>query len=90
MAGDADWVEDVRRWCLAGREVEGGYVVDSPPPPINDSRDAIGDPLTSARLQADLDKIAARWNGLARELNASAQRRVLMARELASGKPGRG
>jgi len=51
---------------------------------------AIGDPLTSARLQADLDKIAARWNGLARELNAPAQRRVLMARELASGKPGRG
>ena len=42
MAGDADWVEDVRRWCLAGREVEGGYVVDSTPPPINHSRDAIG------------------------------------------------
>lgn len=51
---------------------------------------AVGDPLTSARLQADLDKIAARWNGLARELNAPAQRRVLMARELASGKQGRG
>jgi hypothetical protein len=51
---------------------------------------AIGDPLTSARLQADLDTIAARWNVLARELNAPRRRRVLRARELAGGKSGRG
>ena len=52
MASDADWVEDVRRWCLAGREVEGGYVVDSPPPPINDSRDAIGYEAALPSLQS--------------------------------------
>jgi hypothetical protein len=51
---------------------------------------AIGDPLTSARLQADLDKIAARWTGHARELNAPAQRRLLLARELAASKTARG
>ena len=44
---------------------------------------AIGDRVTSARLQAELDKIASRWNALTRELNESAQRRLLAARELA-------
>ena len=52
MASDADWVEEVRRWCLAGREVEGGYVVASPPPPITDSRDAIGYEAALPSLQS--------------------------------------
>lgn len=41
---------------------------------------AIGDRVTSARLQAELDKIASRWNALARELNAPAMRRLQAAR----------
>lgn len=44
---------------------------------------AIGDRVTSTRLQGELDKIASRWNGLARELNDSATRRLAAARELA-------
>ena len=42
MASDADWGEDVRRWCLSGGEIEGGYVAHSKPKAINDSSDAIG------------------------------------------------
>ena len=44
---------------------------------------AIGDRVTSTRLQAELDKIASRWNGLARELNESVRHRLAAARELA-------
>lgn len=44
---------------------------------------AIGDRVTSARLQAELDKIAERWNGLTRELNEGSVRRLRAARELA-------
>jgi hypothetical protein len=43
---------------------------------------AIGDRVTSSRLQAELDKIASRWKGLTRELNESAARRLHAAREL--------
>jgi hypothetical protein len=39
--------------------------------------------VTSARLQAEMDRIASRWNPLARELNAPATRRLDAARELA-------
>jgi hypothetical protein len=48
---------------------------------------AIGDRVTSNRLQAELDKIATRWNALARELNEDSLRRVQAARELATRKP---
>lgn len=48
---------------------------------------AIGDRVTSARLQAELDKIAARWSPLTRELNEPSLRRLQAARELAA-KPG--
>lgn len=44
---------------------------------------AIGDRPTSERLQAELDRIAARWNPMARELNAPALRRLQAARDLA-------
>jgi hypothetical protein len=44
---------------------------------------AIGDRGTSTRLQAELDRITARWNALARELNEPVQRRLAAARELA-------
>ena len=52
MAGDADWVEDVRRWCLAGREVEGGYVPSSLPAPTSDGSDAIGYEAALPTLQS--------------------------------------
>ena len=45
---------------------------------------ATGDRATSARLQAELDRIASRWNGLTRELNEPVQRRLQAARELAA------
>ncbi|HEY0822145.1 MAG TPA: tetratricopeptide repeat protein [Ramlibacter sp.] len=45
---------------------------------------AIGDRLTSQRLQAELEKIAARWSPLTRELNEPALRRLQAARELAA------
>ncbi len=48
---------------------------------------AIGDRVTAQRLHAELEKIATRWNPLARELNGPAQRRLQAARELA-GKQG--
>jgi hypothetical protein len=44
---------------------------------------AVGDTATADRLQPELDKIAARWNPLTRELNAPVQRRLKAARELA-------
>ena len=52
MAGDADWVEDVRRWCLTGREVEGGYVTNPLPERINDTSDAIGYEASLPTLQS--------------------------------------
>lgn len=47
---------------------------------------SIGDRLTSERLQAELDRISARWNTMARDLNASAVRRLEAARTLAMKK----
>jgi hypothetical protein len=44
---------------------------------------AIGDAATARRLQAELDKIAARWNPLTRELNEVSQGRLRAARDLA-------
>ena len=44
---------------------------------------AVGERATSARLQAEADRIAARWNALARELNAPALRRLQAARAAA-------
>ena len=44
---------------------------------------AVGDRVASERLQAETDRIASRWNALARELNAPATRRLEAARELA-------
>ena len=44
---------------------------------------AVGERATSARLQAEADRIAARWNGLARELNGPALRRLQAARAAA-------
>lgn len=44
---------------------------------------AIGDRVTSARLQAELEKIASRWNPLARELNDPSVRRLQAARQIA-------
>jgi len=44
---------------------------------------AMGDRVTAARLQAELDKIALRWTGLTRELNEPSLRRLQAARELA-------
>ena len=52
MAGDADWVEDVRRWCRAGREVEGGYRAASTPEPMHGSSDAIGYEAALPTLQS--------------------------------------
>ncbi|TWO69821.1 hypothetical protein FN976_18570 [Caenimonas sedimenti] len=43
----------------------------------------IGDATTASRLQAELDKIAARWNPLTRELNEVSQSRLQTARDLA-------
>lgn len=45
---------------------------------------AIGERATSERLQAELDKIAGRWNALTRELNEPSLRRLRAARELAT------
>ena len=44
---------------------------------------AVGDRIASARLQAETDRIAARWNAHARELNAVAMRRLRAARDVA-------
>jgi hypothetical protein len=44
---------------------------------------AVGDRVTSARLQAETDRISGRWNALARDLNAPAMRRLRAAREVA-------
>ena len=52
MAIDADWVEEVRRWCLAGREVEGGYVTHPLPERATDSSDAIGYEAALPTLQS--------------------------------------
>ena len=45
---------------------------------------AIGDRVTAQRLQAELDKVSARWNTLTRELNAVPMQRLCAARELAA------
>ena len=52
MAGDADWVDDVRRWCLAGDGVEGGYVVPSAAEPAGDGSDAVGYEAAVPALQS--------------------------------------
>jgi hypothetical protein len=44
---------------------------------------AIGDTATAERLRDELEKIAARWNPLTRELNDASERRLGAARELA-------
>lgn len=44
---------------------------------------AIGDLATAQRLHAELEKIAARWNPLTRELNEVSERRLRAARDLA-------
>jgi hypothetical protein len=51
---------------------------------------AIGDKHTANRLHADLEKIAARWNPLTRELNEAVHRRYLAARQLAQASAGTG
>jgi hypothetical protein len=45
---------------------------------------AIGDRDTAGRLQAELEKIAARWNTLTRELNEQSEQRLRAARDLAA------
>lgn len=45
---------------------------------------AVGDQATSQRLQAELDKIAARWSPLTRELNEASQNRLRAARDVAA------
>ena len=52
MAGDADWVDDVRRWCLAGDGVEGGYVARPAAEPAGDGTDAIGYEAAVPALQS--------------------------------------
>lgn len=44
---------------------------------------AIGDQSTAQRLDAELEKMASRWNSLTRELNGEATRRYQAAKELA-------
>jgi len=44
---------------------------------------AVGDRATSQRLDAELDRISQRWNGLTRELNGPIVRRLKAAREVA-------
>jgi hypothetical protein len=48
---------------------------------------AVGDAGTAGRLQAELDKIAARWNSLTRELNEPVERRLRAAQQLATREP---
>lgn len=45
-----------------------------------------GDAGTAGRLQAELDKISARWNPLTRELNEPVMRRLGAAKALAEGR----
>lgn len=45
---------------------------------------AVGDLATAQRLHAELEKIAARWNPLTRELNEGPARRLQAARDLAA------
>lgn len=47
---------------------------------------AMDDAATAARLQAEIDKITARWNTLARDLNEPTMRRWRAAQELAKGR----
>ena len=42
---------------------------------------AVGDRVTSTRLQGETDRIASRWNGLTRDLNALATKRLRAARD---------
>ena len=44
---------------------------------------AVGDRVTSTRLQTETDRIASRWNSLARDLNAPSMRRLRAARDVA-------
>lgn len=44
---------------------------------------AVGDTATAERLRAELEKVAARWNPMTRELNEASERRLRAARELA-------
>lgn len=44
---------------------------------------AVGERATGARLQAETDRIASRWNGLAKDLNAPVMRRLRAARDVA-------
>lgn len=44
---------------------------------------AVGDVTTASRLDAELEKIAARWNTLTRELNDPVRRRLDAARQIA-------
>jgi len=45
---------------------------------------ATGENAIAQRLQEELDKIASRWNAMARELNAGSLRRLKSARDLAA------
>lgn len=49
---------------------------------------AMGDTATADRLQQELDRVSERWNGLTRELNAPAERRLRAAKALAQRVPG--
>lgn len=49
---------------------------------------AIGDKHTAGRLDADLQKISARWNPLSRELNDPVHRRYLAAKQMAQATAG--
>jgi hypothetical protein len=52
MAIDADWVDDVRRWCLAGDGVEGGYATRPAADSVGDGSDAIGYEAAVPALQS--------------------------------------
>jgi len=49
MASDADWVEDVRRWYLAGQRHADAA---GTPPVADDEADALGDEAACPPLQA--------------------------------------
>jgi len=43
MAGDSEWLDEVRRWVLAGHPRPAGHrALDSLPPRLPDEGDAIG------------------------------------------------
>ncbi|MEO7338601.1 MAG: hypothetical protein ABIV63_18655 [Caldimonas sp.] len=49
MASDADWVEDVRRWFLAGRQTDASEPFSVP---VGDASDSIGYEAAYPALQA--------------------------------------